>query len=444
MKRIIITRYNEINILLIYEEDVLVEVHPIVNSDKVQIGNIYLGRVQKKLKNIDAAFVSLDGDNVGYLPLDDKPAIILNRKLPKGLPSIAENDLILVQVEQEPQKMKQARLTGNINLSGKYCVVDLESGKNGISKKITDNVSREKIKKLLYSFVEGITDYQDDSVNMEKNESVSLEADITKNQSNTQYGYVLRTACENADYQEIITELNSITARMNELIHRAAYERNTGLLIGDVPEYISIIENYGFERIDEIKTDISDVYKDLINYFEDNNINYNIPYNNSLRKSLNKDDLNDNTLNISMYDDKEYPYYKLLGLESEISKLLNKKVWLKSGGFLIIEPTEAMVVIDVNTGKAINKKNRDTHVLKINIEAAVEAARQIRLRNLSGIIMIDFINMSTEEDKKKVVNCLRREFEKDKVSTHFIEITKLDVFEITRKKQRRPIYEILQ
>lgn len=444
MKRIIITRYNEINILLIYEEDVLVEVHPIVNSDKVQIGNIYLGRVQKKLKNIDAAFVSLDGDNVGYLPLDDKPAIILNRKLPKGLPSIAENDLILVQVEQEPQKMKQARLTGNINLSGKYCVVDLESGKNGISKKITDNASREKIKKLLYSFVEGITDYQDDSVNMEKNESVSLEADITKNQSNTQYGYVLRTACENADYKEIITELNSITARMNELIHRAAYERNTGLLIGDVPEYISIIENYGFERIDEIKTDILDVYRDLINYFEDNNINYNIPYNNSLRKSLNKDDLNDNTLNISMYDDKEYPYYKLLGLESEISKLLNKKVWLKSGGFLVIEPTEAMVVIDVNTGKAINKKNRDTHVLKINIEAAVEAARQIRLRNLSGIIMIDFINMSTEEDKKKVVNCLRREFEKDKVSTHFIEITKLDVFEITRKKQRRPIYEILQ
>lgn len=444
MKRIIITRYNEINILLIYEEDVLVEVHPISNSDKVQIGNIYLGRVQKKLKNIDAAFVSLDGDNVGYLPLDDKPAIILNRKLPKGLPSIAENDLILVQVEQEPQKMKQARLTGNINLSGKYCVVDLESGKNGISKKITDNASREKIKKLLYSFVEGITDYQDDSVNMEKNESVSLEADITKNQSNTQYGYVLRTACENADYQEIITELNSITARMNELIHRAAYERNTGLLIGDVPEYISIIENYGFERIDEIKTDISDVYKDLINYFEDNNINYNIPYNNILRKSLNKDDLNDNTLNIYMYDDKEYPYYKLLGLESEISKLLNKKVWLKSGGFLIIEPTEAMVVIDVNTGKAINKKNRDTHVLKINIEAAVEAARQIRLRNLSGIIMIDFINMSTEEDKKKVVNCLRREFEKDKVSTHFIEITKLDVFEITRKKQRRPIYEILE
>lgn len=444
MKRIIITRYNEINILLIYEEDVLVEVHPIVNSDKVQIGNIYLGRVQKKLKNIDAAFVSLDGDNVGYLPLDDKPAIILNRKLPKGLPSIAENDLILVQVEQEPQKMKQARLTGNINLSGKYCVVDLESGKNGISKKITDNDSREKIKKLLYSFVEGITDYQDDSVNMEKNESVSLEADITKNQSNTQYGYVLRTACENADYQEIITELNSITARMNELIHRAAYERNTGLLIGDVPEYISIIENYGIERIDEIKTDISDVYKDLINYFEDNNINYNIPYNNILRKSLNKDDLNDNTLNISVYDDKEYPYYKLLGLESEISKLLNKKVWLKSGGFLVIEPTEAMVVIDVNTGKAINKKNRDTHVLKINIEAAVEAARQIRLRNLSGIIMIDFINMSTDEDKKKVVNCLRREFEKDKVSTHFIEITKLDVFEITRKKQRRPIYEILQ
>ena len=118
MNRIIITEMNGIRYLLVYENDVLVECHPLLEEKSVMIGDIYLGRVQKKLKNIDAAFISLDGDNIGYLPLDDKPAIVLNRQLPKGLASIAENDLILVQVVQEPQKMKQARVTGNISISG--------------------------------------------------------------------------------------------------------------------------------------------------------------------------------------------------------------------------------------------------------------------------------------------------------------------------------------
>ena len=415
MNRIIITQFNDIVFFLVYEDDVLVECHPIMSQDgnDVQIGNIYLGRVQKKVKNINSAFISLDGENVGYLPLDDKPALVLNRKLPKGLSSIAESDLILVQVEQEPQKMKQARVTGNINLSGKYCAVDLDSGKTGVSKKITDNETRERLRALLEIFI---------SETIENNLSEDSLSDSlgVNNNSSHKYGYVLRTACENADDSDIRKELESLKIQMDELINKASFERRTGLLFGNKPEYITLIESYGLDRISEIKTDITDVYEDIMGYFNDPT---------------------SNIINISQYDDKDYPYYKLLGLETEISKLLNKKVWLKSGGFLVIEPTEAMVVIDVNTGKSIGKKNRDAHILKINIEAAIEVARQLRLRNLSGIIMVDFINMDSEEDKGKVVACLRREFAKDKVTTHFVEITKLDVFEITRKKQRRPIHE---
>lgn len=406
MVRIIITQYNEIEFLMVYEDDVLVEVHPLLASNSLQIGNIYLGRIQKKVKNINSAFISLDGDNLGYLPLDDKPALILNRQLPKGLSSIAESDLILVQVEQEPQKMKQARVTGNINLSGKYAAVDLNEGNIGVSKRISDNTAREHLKQLLEDFIHGNFDLH--------------------------YGYVLRTACEGADDSDIIDELKSLTSQMDALIKRATYERRTGLLYGDKPEYITFIENYGIDRISEIKTDINEVYDVLVSYYDS------IIY-------MGKNDSNDSDdkLHISKYEDKDYPYYKLLGLEAEIGRLLNKKVWLKSGGFLIIEPTEAMVVIDVNTGKSIGKKDRDAHILKINLEAAAEVAKQLRLRNLSGIIMVDFINMGSDDDKNKIANCLRREFSKDKVSTHFIEITKLDVFEITRKKQRRPLHEIL-
>lgn len=482
MNRIIITQFNDIMFLLLYEDDVLVECHPLMSTEGggVQIGNIYLGRVQKKVKNINSAFITLDGKNVGYLPLDEKPALVLNRKLPKGLSSIAESDLILVQVEQEPQKMKQARVTGNINLSGKYAAVDMDAGKMGVSRKISDMETRERLKALLEAFVSDLFEQTEKKVlndSKEQNDSTKQnnteEQDIQKEQSdskkkNNGYGYVLRTACENAPDSEIYGELAALTSQMDALIKRATYERRTGLLYGNKPEYITLIETYGIDRISEIKTDIPDVYETLLHYFRAANIDNTVASrdvennnmltfrdvdnqitsradnsNNKPSESLTADK-NDNQINISMYEDKNYPYYKLLGLETEIGKLLNKRVWLKSGGFLVIEPTEAMVVIDVNTGKSIGKKKHDAHILKVNLEAAAETARQLRLRNLSGIIMVDFINMESEEDKQKVIACLRREFARDKVSTHFIEITKLDVFEITRKKQRRPLHEILK
>ena len=415
MNRMIITEMHDIRFLLVYENDVLVECYPLVEKSQVKIGNIYLGRVQKKLKNINAAFITLDGDNIGYLPLDDKPAIVLNRKLPNGLSSIAENDLILVQVVQEPQKMKQAKVTGNISVSGKYIALDLNEGSIGVSKKIKSKERFAHLKELI-------------------------------NYDDIRYGLVYRTACENASDDDIRSEYDVLSKYISDLIYKALYEKKTGLVSRMKPDYISLIEDYGFERINEIKTDITSVYESLINYFNDWKIEYNIPKKNVFVKNILTDEFNDskNMLNLSFYNDKDYPYYMLLGLETEITKMLNKKVWLKSGGFLIIEPTEAMVVIDVNTGKSINKKDRDKHVLRINLEAAKEIALQLRLRNLSGIIMIDFINMNSNEDKKQIVSCLRNEFLKDKISTNFIDITGLDVYEITRKKKRRPLYEMIR
>lgn len=410
MKKAVITQLNQCRFLLIYEENELVECHPLLSEQTLQIGNIYIGRVEKVVKNIYSAFVRLDADHVGYLPLNDKPALVLNRQLPNGLPSIAEGDKILVQVEQEPQKMKQARVTGNISLSGNYIALDLFGGNIGVSKKI-QNTERVNELKLL------ITREMDSKLKEVDNQTDTFSAS---------FGCVLRTACENAPNKAILGEYRRFCDEMNEILHRVQCERNTGCVKVGTSEDIALLNDYGFERLDEIQTDLSDVYESL--------------------KLITQDysDLQEKSPKVIFYDDADYPLYKLLSLETKIKELVSKKVWLKSGGFLIIEPTEAMVVIDVNTGKSIGKKNKDDHILKMNLEAAEEIVRQLRLRNLSGIIMIDFINMKRNEDKQQVVKCLERGLKKDKIPGYFVEITKLDVFELTRKKVRRPLHEFIK
>lgn len=383
MNKAVITKINQINMLFLYEENQLVECYPLLENQSIKIDDIYIGRVEKVVKNIQSAFIRLDDEHVGYLPLDDKPYIVLNRTLPKGLSSIAENDLILVQVEQEAQKMKQPRVTGNIRLGGLNCVLDLHSGKSGISKKIKN---RERVNEL--------------------------QNIIPKN---APYGCILRTACENVQNEEIITEYKRLSQELDQIIHTAQFSKKRGCIYKGKEDYISILEAYGRTRLHEIVCDDEIIYDTLMkNQFS----------------------------NVTIYKE-EYPLCKLFSLETELSHILSKKVWLKSGGFLIIEPTEAMVVIDVNTGKSIGKKDRDKHILKINLEAAIEITRQIRLRNLSGIIMIDFINMQDKTNKEQIAKVIEHQLSKDKVPGYLVDITKLDIFELTRKKIRKPIHEIL-
>lgn len=407
MTRAVITTCNNIQYLLIYEENNLAECHPLISNDSFQIGNIYIGRVEKVVKNIQSAFIRLDEDHVGYLPLNDKPAIILNRTLPKGLSSIAEGDKVLVQVEQEALKMKQARVTGNISLAGNYAALDLLTGMVGVSNKIRNAERVEELKTMV--------------------------------SSDMPYGVIFRTACEQARNDAIRAELQQLSTQMDQIIHKAEYERNTGLIQGGKPEYLAIMEEYGWARIDEIQTDNKVIYEELYakkNFVTSTNApsdqNY-VPNNDS--------DVNQPRL---LYYEDEYPLYKLLSLEIEITHLLDRRVWLKSGGFLVIEPTEAMVVIDVNTGKSIGKKRQEEHLLKVNEEAAVEIAKQLRLRNLSGIILVDFINMKQPESRDKLIRTLKSVLHKDKVPSRFVDVTALELYEITRKKIRRPLHEMIR
>lgn len=407
MTRAVITTCNNIQYLLIYEENNLAECHPLISNDSFQIGNIYIGRVEKVVKNIQSAFIRLDEDHVGYLPLNDKPAMVLNRTLPKGLPSIAEGDKVLVQVEQEALKMKQARVTGNISLAGNYAALDLLTGMVGVSNKIRNAERVEELKTMV--------------------------------SSDMPYGVIFRTACEQARNDAIRAELQQLSTQMDQIIHKAEYERNTGLIQGGKPEYLAIMEEYGWARIDEIQTDNKVIYEEL--YAKKNFVtSTNAPSNQNYVPN-NDSDVNQPRL---LYYEDEYPLYKLLSLETEITHLLDRRVWLKSGGFLVIEPTEAMVVIDVNTGKSIGKKRQEEHLLKVNEEAAVEIAKQLRLRNLSGIILVDFINMKQPESRDKLIRTLKSALYKDKVPSRFVDVTTLELYEITRKKIRRPLHEMIR
>ena len=407
MTRAVITACNNIQYLLIYEENNLAECHPLISNDSFQIGNIYIGRVEKVVKNIQSAFIRLDEDHVGYLPLNDKPAIVLNRTLPKGLPSIAEGDKVLVQVEQEALKMKQARVTGNISLAGNYAALDLLTRMVGVSNKIRNAERVEELKTMV--------------------------------SSDMPYGVIFRTACVQARNDAIRAELQQLSTQMDQIIHKAEYERNTGLLQGGKPEYLAIMEEYGWARIDEIQTDNKVIYEEL--YAKKNFVtSTNAP---SDQNHVPDNDSAVNQPRLLYYED-EYPLYKLLSLETEITHLLDRRVWLKSGGFLVIEPTEAMVVIDVNTGKSIGKKRQEEHLLKVNEEAAVEIAKQLRLRNLSGIILVDFINMKQPESRDKLIRTLKSVLHKDKVPSRFVDVTALELYEITRKKIRRPLHEMIR
>lgn len=383
MTKFIITQLHKIRFLLIYENNDLVECHPLLEEELPRIGNIYIGRVEKVVKNIQAAFIRIDEDNVGYLPLDSGSAYVLNRQLPKGLPSIAENDYVLVQVTKEPTKLKQARLTGDIQLTGDYISLSQSYYAPGVSKKIRNEERIQELKSLILDSTLGI---------------------------------IYRTACENAENGLILSEYDNLYQNFDKILQKAKYEKKIGLIQEADCLMLDLIKRYGIERISQIQTDLPDIYTFLCDTFGDI---------------------------VSFYEDSSLPLYKLLSVETQLQHLLNKKVWLKSGGFLMIEPTEAMVVIDVNSGKSIGKKNKDTHIYETNKEAAYEIVKQLRLRNLSGIIMVDFINMTNTAYKQEIIRILEEGFRKDKVPAYFVEITKLDLFELTRKKIRKPLHEIL-
>lgn len=351
-----------------FEENKLSRIYNLEN--KSLVGNIYVGYVKDIVKNLNAAFVEVDGESKGFLSLKNYPH------------KIKQGDKILVQVAGDKVKTKDYLLTWKLNISVGSVILTVGNNNFSISKKIDDSLLREQYKN---SFSHFCTD---------------------------EYGFILRTNAQSKDLKNLENNINEAIEIYNQTVNKFNFLK-AKTLVYKKDKQLEVLEDFVLKKDGMVITDVEQIYEslkaaDICAYFND-------------EKKINL---------INKYS-----------LEKHLQNSLNRHVWLKSGGYLIIEHTEAMTVIDVNTGKADFKSNRDKTIQKINEEAAKEIARQLQIRNISGTIIVDFIG-SDELKNGNLIAVMRQEVKKDYVSCSVVDITKLGLMEITRKKQEQPLYEI--
>lgn len=372
------------------------------------LGNIYIGRVENVVKNLNAAFIRISPEQICYYSLEDYHQPLFTKKISEKKP-LAAGEEVVVQVSREALKTKDPAVTTNLNFTGKYAVLTTGNQKIGISSKLGKS-ERERLKKLA--------------------ESVEHE----------DFGIIFRTNAKEVSEEEILAEIQMLAAEWQNMKETAKYKTCYSCLKKQPPSYIKEIMNLPMTSVEEIITDDRSIFEELCSM-------YGITEQELWTKgtvSVPIDEVKINEiLTLRYYRDTVLRLSSLYSIKSYLENALSEKVWLKSGAYLIIQPTEAMTVIDVNTGKNIAKKEVQENFLKINKEAAVEIAYQLRLRNLSGIIIVDFINLTSKEAEEELMSTFRAALKQDPVPTQLIDITKLGLVEVTRKKVKKSLGEVI-
>lgn len=393
----------------------VVELYIERKRDASLVGNIYKGRVIKILPGMQSAFIDIGLDKAAFLYVADimtdideyytafleadseriyffeKTAITPQ----KGIPIedlIQEGQELLVQVSKDPIGTKGARVTSYVTLPGRYIVLMPNVDHVGVSRRIEDDEIRQKLK------------------------------NIASEIRSKGFGLIMRTASEDATYEEIKTDYEFLIMLWENIFTKKEKVSAPNLLYSDLDLVFRCIRDFMSHDIERLIIDNSDEYY-RIKEFSD-------VY---FPRLHNK---------IALYDGRE-PIFDALGIELDISRALDRKVWLKSGGYIVIDQTEAMTVIDVNTGKFVGKENLENTILKTNLEAVKEIAYQIRLRNLGGIIIIDFIDMEKVENKEKVFTSFMEIMKKDRAKNTIYNITELGIVQMTRKRVRESLGRIL-
>lgn len=368
---------------------------------KHQIGEIYIGKIQKLMPNIQAAFVEISADTICYLPLHEKMENLrLNESKSKGL---KEGDTLLVQIMQEAAKTKQATVSTELSLSGNYCVVSLGKKELNFSKKIPN---RKKQELISYMMEQNLIDQQKQPI-----------------MKHWDYSVIIRTnAMDLTDFSSLTDEIITLSEKLKKITEMAQYRTMYSLLYEPLKPFLKVLQNSYTKDYSEIITDQEDMFLEISAYLKESNIQHTNPF---------------------LYQDQRISFHSLYSLETKMKEATQKKVWLKSGAYLLIEPTETLTVIDVNSGKYTGKGTKEDTFFKINMEACLEICRQLKLRNISGMILIDFINLSNEENQKELISTLIQQIKLDPITTTFIDITQLGLVELTRKRTTKSIYEQL-
>lgn len=421
-----------------------VEIHCDACREDSILDEIYIGKVQNIVKNLNAAFVEITPGTVCYLPLEDLKHPIYTKK--GASKNVQQGDELLVQVKREGIKTKAPALTTNLTLHGKYALLTAGNTQLSVSSKLPKE-EKERLVKVVKEYenearseIHFLNKENGDSIhrnhgiqNEEKNSS-TLEIDTEKDNSSADngslaeremkdrtYGWLLRTNAGGAESEVIKKDLLRLQTKYEELMKTAQYRTCFSCLLARPSAYLKRLGDLYTKEVDEILTDDRELFEQMTEYLQENQP--------------------EDIAKLRFYGDRLLPMEKLYSLDRHLKEALGERVWLKSGGYLVIQPTEALTVIDVNTGKFTAGKKKEAAFLKLNEEAALEAARQIRLRGLSGIIIIDFINMEETESETQLLRTLDGVLRMDPIRTTLVDMTKLSLVEITRMKKERPLHE---
>jgi ribonuclease G len=360
-------------------------------------GNIYKGIVQRVLPGMQAAFVEIGLERTAFLHVADMLPIMPGNGDPE--PSIMqllhEGQEVLVQVLKDPLGTKGARLTTLLSIPSRYLVLLPHERHVGVSARIEDDAERERLKTVL---------------------------DALQSRMAPEFGVIARTAAEGADSEALETDVGFLLRLWRSISDKAAANRPGTLVHGDLPLSMRILRDLLGTDVERVRIDSAEECRRVKQFAQ-----LFVPHAAPL---------------IELYEGAA-PIFDLYGVEDDINRALNRRVDLKSGGHLVIDQTEAMTTVDVNTGAYIGHRNLDETVLKTNLEAAQAIARQLRLRNLGGIIIIDFIDMKSEDHRAQVLRALERALASDHARTQLYPFSPLGLVEMTRKRTRESLGHIL-
>lgn len=433
-KEIIINAAANQTRIAITEDGRLAELY-VENANKEKmVGDIYFGKVAKVMPGIKAAFIDIGLSQDGFLHFSDignrfeeysamigedeeeeddaessgtaaageggtdtqiaspaPPQTTRNRengRPPRKEVHLEKGQEVIVQITKEPVGKKGVRVTSEISLAGRFLVLLPFDGKIGLSKKITSFKEKRRLRKIVQTILpEG-------------------------------FGVIIRTVAEGKEDAALRQDLEDLISTWREIEQSVKSEQPPALLYKDMSTTSSVIRDLFSNDVTRVVVDSKKLHKEIRAY-----IKYTSP------QLLDK---------IELHRERQ-PIFDTFGIEKEIEASLSRKVWLKSGGYIIIDPTEAMVVIDVNSGRYAAKKEQELNSLRTDLEAARELCRQLRLRDIGGIIVVDFIDLDDEKNKRKVYEELRKEFRRDRAKVTVLPMTEFGLVQITRQRIRQNI-----
>ncbi|KAF1085614.1 Ribonuclease G [Sporotomaculum syntrophicum] len=398
-KEIIINVGEEETRVAVLENKVLVEVYIERAPNQRLVGNIFKGQVENVLPGMQASFVDIGLEKNAFLYVEDA----IPARTPEAGPGnsalginicdiLKQGQEVIVQIIKEPIGTKGARVTTHITLPGRYLVLMPNVDYIGISRRIEEEKERDRLREM---------------------------AARVKPKG---MGVIVRTVAEGVDEEELGLDIEMLVNLWGKIVNRSNHGPVPNLLHRDLELVQRILRDIFTEDVDRLIIDSSYEYEKILDLL----------------------DILGPRLKVKVLLDDRKNLFEDNNLDLEIEKALRNTVWLKCGGYIVIDQAEALTAIDVNTGKYVGSTNLEDTVLKTNLDAAVEIARQLRLRNIGGIIIVDFIDMNSEEHQRQVLAELEQEIRKDKTKTNILGITQLGLVEMTRKKVRPSLAEVLQ